>query len=71
MGNRINCMKEVKIFSNANLEILEDLAKQAVNDPNFLEIHYSGHAIMVIYQVPGKEENPIPSGSSGNLRSEN
>jgi hypothetical protein len=71
MGNRINCMKEVKIFSNANHEILEDLAKQAVNDPNFLEIHYSGHAIMVIYLVPGKGENPIPSGSSGNLPSEN
>jgi len=44
---------------------------QAVNDPNFLEIHYSGHAILVIYELSGKRENPIPSGSSGNLPSEN
>jgi hypothetical protein len=60
-------MKEVKIYSNANHEILEGLANQAVNDPNFLALHYSGHAILVIYQVPGKRENPIPSGAAGDL----
>jgi hypothetical protein len=47
-------MKQVKIFSNASHEALEELASQAVNDPNFVEIHYSGHSIMVIYAVPGE-----------------
>jgi hypothetical protein len=51
-------MKEVKIFSNANHEALEALANQAVNDPKFVEIHYSGHSILVINEVPDKNENP-------------
>ena len=61
MVNRINFMKVVKIFSNANHEELEDLANQAVNDPNFFEIHYSGHSILVIYHVSEKSEKPISS----------
>ena len=48
-------MKEVKIFSNADHEALQALATEAVNDPNFLEIQYSGHSILVIYEVTGKE----------------
>jgi hypothetical protein len=54
MGNRPNFMKEVKIFSNADREALEILANQAVNDPNFLELHYGMHSILVIYKIPGK-----------------
>jgi hypothetical protein len=54
-------MKEVKIFSNANHEELAELASEAINDPNFLEIHYSGHSILVIYKVSGKREKTIVS----------
>jgi len=45
-------MKEVKIYSNADHEALEALATEAVNHPNFVDIHYSGHSIMVIYSAP-------------------
>ena len=54
-------MKEVKILSNANHEALEELANQAVNDPGFIEIHYSGHNLLVIYEVPDKNEKPVTS----------
>ena len=54
-------MKKVKIFSNANHEALEELANQAVNDPKFVEIHYSGHSILVIYEAADKNEKPITS----------
>lgn len=47
-------MKDVKIFSNANHEALQELAVNAINDPQFVELHYSGHSIMVIYEVPEK-----------------
>ena len=53
-------MKEVKILSNANHEALEDMVSQAINDPNFSEIHYSGHSILVIYEVSDKSEKSIP-----------
>ncbi len=49
-------MKEVKIFSNADHEALEELVNKAVNDPNFLEIHYNGHSVLVIYKVAGEKE---------------
>jgi hypothetical protein len=50
-------MKEVKIYSNADHVALEELATLAVNDPRFLEIHYSGHSILVIYQATEKKES--------------
>jgi hypothetical protein len=56
-------MKEVKIFSNANHEALEELAREAVNDPRFVEIHYSGHSIMVIYAVSGEIKKSVESKS--------
>jgi hypothetical protein len=49
-------MKDVKIFSNANHEALQELAVKAINDPQFVELHYSAHSIMVIYEVPVKGE---------------
>ena len=52
-------MKEVKIFSNANHEALEELANQAINDPKLVEIHYSGHSLLVVYEVPDKNEKLI------------
>jgi hypothetical protein len=54
-------MKQVKIFANANHEALEMLANEAVNDPNFLEIHYGVHAVLVIYRVPQDEKKPVGS----------
>jgi len=54
-------MKKVKIFSNANHEALEELANQAVNDPKFVEIHYNGHSILVIYDVTDENEKSIKS----------
>ena len=57
-------MKTVKIFSNANHEVLEELANQAVNDPNFSEIHYDGHSILVIYDASDTKEKSIPSDGS-------
>jgi hypothetical protein len=60
MGNRF-FMKDVKIFSNANHEALQELAVNAINDPQFVEIHYSGHNIMVIYEVPDKKEKSLDS----------
>jgi len=52
-------MKEVRIFSNADHIALEALATQAVNDPNFLEIHYNGHSILVVYNVPAAGNKPV------------
>jgi hypothetical protein len=54
-------MKKVKIFANANHEALEALANEAVNDPNFLEIHYSVHAVLVIYRVPDDKKETLHS----------
>jgi len=54
-------MKQVKIFANANHEALEVLANEAVNDPNFLEIHYGVHAVLVIYRVPDDKKEPVNS----------
>ncbi len=52
-------MKKVKIFANANHDALEKLANEAVNDPNFLEIHFSVHTVLVIYNVPEEEKNAV------------
>jgi hypothetical protein len=58
-------MKQVRIFANANHEALEVLANEAVNDPNFLELHYGVHAVLVIYNVPeGEKTNSIEDGNS-------
>ena len=57
-------MKQVKIFANANHDALELLANEAVNVPNFLEIHFSVHAILVVYNVPDDKKDPIQSDSS-------
>ncbi|HLX90454.1 MAG TPA: hypothetical protein VKR32_02150 [Puia sp.] len=57
-------MKQVKIFANANHEALEALATEAVNDPNFLEIHYGLHAILVVYHVPDDKEASIHTAGS-------
>jgi hypothetical protein len=54
-------MKQVKIFANANHEALEVLANEAVNDPNFLELHYGVHAVLVIYHVPEDKKEPLQS----------
>ena len=56
-------MKKVRIFANANHEALEVLANEAVNDPNFLEIHYGVHAVLVIYWVPDDDKEPLQSGA--------
>jgi hypothetical protein len=37
------------------------LANEAVNDPNFLEIHYGVHAVLVIYKVPDEKKEPVGS----------
>jgi hypothetical protein len=55
-------MKQVKIISNANHEALEVEATKAVNDPNFSEIHYNGHSVLVIYEVSDEKENSISPG---------
>jgi len=57
-------MKQVKIFANANHEALEILANEAVNDPNFLEIHYGVHAVLVIYNVPDDKKESVQSDAS-------
>ena len=49
-------MKQVKIISNANHEALEIEATKAVNDPNFSEIHYNGHSVLVIYEMSDEKE---------------
>jgi hypothetical protein len=54
-------MKKVKIFANANHEALEVLANEAVNDPNFMEIHYGVHAVLVVYRVPDEDLEPLQS----------
>jgi hypothetical protein len=54
-------MKQVKIFANANHEALELLANEAVNDPNFLEIHYGVHAVLVLFNVPEDKKEPVGS----------
>ena len=56
-------MKQVKIFANANHEVLELLANEAVNDPNFLEIHYGVYAVLVIYCVPDDKKETLQSDS--------
>jgi hypothetical protein len=55
-------MKQVKIFANANHDALEKLANEAVNDPNFLEIHFSVHAVLVIYQMPDGQKKQAEPG---------
>jgi len=55
-------MKQVKIISNANHEALEIEATKAVNDPNFSEIHYNGHSVLVIYEISDEKENAISPG---------
>jgi hypothetical protein len=53
-------MKQVKIFANANHEALEVLANEAVNDPDFLELHYGVHALLIIYHVPDDKKEKLP-----------
>jgi hypothetical protein len=53
-------MKVARIFSNADHRALEVLANQAVQDPHFLELHYSVHSILVIYELPEGAESPAP-----------
>jgi hypothetical protein len=57
-------MKQVKIFANANHEALEVLANEAVNDPNFLEIHYGVHAVLVVFNVPDDKKESVQPGAS-------
>jgi len=59
-------MKQVKIFANANHEALEVLANDAVNDPNFLELHYGVHAVLVIYNVPEDDKGNSQNESAPN-----
>jgi hypothetical protein len=59
-------MKKVKIFANANHEALEVLANEAVNDPNFLELHYGVHAVLVIYNVPDSEKTKSKTDGNSN-----
>jgi hypothetical protein len=56
-------MKQVKIYANANHVALEELANDAVNDPNFLEIHYGVHAVLVIFNVPDDKKESTPAGA--------
>jgi len=55
-------MKQVKIISNANHEALEVEVANAVNDPNFSEIFFSGHSVLVIYEISGEKEKSISPG---------
>jgi hypothetical protein len=57
-------MKQVKIFANANHDALEKLANDAVNDPNFREIHFSVHAVLVIYEVPDGQKKSVEPGNA-------
>jgi hypothetical protein len=66
MGNRNKYMKQVKIIANANHETLEMLANEAVNDTNFLEIHFSVHSVLVIFQVPDNMNGSVSAGNPDN-----